>query len=35
MELMVFGSILVGLATVVAIGQQLHSTSANVSWWPL
>lgn len=35
MELMVYGSILLGLATVVAIGQQLHATAANVSWWPL
>ena len=35
MELMVYGSIILVLATVVAIGQQLHPTSANVSWWPL
>ena len=35
MELLVYGSIIFGLATVVAIGQQLHSSSANVSWWPL
>jgi len=35
MELLVFGTILLGLATVIAIGQQLHSSSANVSWWPL
>ena len=35
MELLVFGTILLGLGTVIAIGQQLHSSSANVSWWPL
>ena len=35
MELLVFGTILLGIATVVAIGQQLHASPANVSWWPL
>ena len=35
MEILAFGAIVLGLATVIAIGQQLHPSSANVSWWPL
>jgi len=35
MELLAYGSILLVLATVVAIGQELHPTAANISWWPL
>lgn len=34
-ELIAYGAILLGLATVIAVGQQLHPSAANVSWWPL
>jgi hypothetical protein len=30
-----FGIIVLALSTAVAVGQQLHSTAANASWWPL